>query len=276
MKNAFSIDVEDWFCVNNFTKAIDYSQWDACELRVEQNTQRLLALLDKHSTKATFFILGWIAERCPGLVRRIAREGHEIATHGYAHIIVKEATPRQFEDDLVKSLKTIKNAVDTEIVGFRAPSFSVTADKPWIFEILAKHGIKYDSSIFPVGLHPDYAAAGSALSIYDITDDIVEFPMSCFKKFGLTFPCSGGGYLRIFPYGYTRYGIRQCHRDNRPAVIYIHPWEIDAAQPRVKDISLLKKIRHYVNLDKTEKRLERLLSEFEFTTCASVLDLKKD
>ncbi len=274
MKNAFSIDLEDWFCVYNFSKVIDYSLWDRCELRVVENTTRLLTLLDKHSTKATFFILGWIAERCPKLVKKIAVAGHEVATHGYGHIIVKEVTPKIFEEDLVKSLQAIKQCVDVEIIGFRAPSFSVSADKPWIFEILAGHGIKYDSSIFPVGFHPDYAAAGSSLSIHNISENILEFPMSCFRKFGMTFPCSGGGYLRLFPYWYTVYGIRQCNKDNRPAVIYIHPWEIDPGQPRVRNISIIKKLRHYINLDKMLDRIDCLLSEFEFDTCASVLGLE--
>jgi polysaccharide deacetylase family protein (PEP-CTERM system associated) len=151
----------------------------------------------------------------------------------------------------------------------------VTADKPWIFDILARHGIRYDSSIFPVGFHPDYAAAGGPLSIYAISDRIIEFPMSCFRKFGMTFPCSGGGYLRLFPYVYTAYGIRQCNREGRPAVIYLHPWEIDPDQPRVKGVAAIKRFRHYFNLDKTIVKLERLLDEFKFDTCASVLGLRQ-
>ena len=270
MKNAFSVDLEDWFCVKNFTDVINYSDWDKCELRVEKNTNRLLELLDKHNVKGTFFILGWIAERCPELVRRIAKEGHEIATHGYAHLIVKDLSPQLFEEDLVKSLKAIKNCVDIDIIGFRAPSFSVV-NKPWIFKILARHGIKYDSSVYPFALHPDYASPETPLSIYKISEDIVEFPMSCFRFLGVRWPCSGGGYFRFFPYAYTAYGIRSCNRESRPAVIYIHPWEIDPDQKRVKNISLQRKIRHYINLDKTEKRLDRLLSEFEFSTLASVL-----
>jgi polysaccharide deacetylase family protein (PEP-CTERM system associated) len=150
VKNAFSIDLEDWFCVYNFSNVIDYTDWDRCELRVVENTHRLLGLLEKHATKATFFVLGWIAERCPELIRKIAGAGHEIASHGYGHIIVKEVTPQQFECDLVDSLAAIRQCVDTDIIGYRAPSFSVVANKPWIFTILAKYGIKYDSSIFPI------------------------------------------------------------------------------------------------------------------------------
>lgn len=272
MKNAFSVDLEDWFCVKNFTDVIDYSDWDKCELRVEKNTNRLLELLDKHNVKCTFFILGWIAERCPELIRRIAEEGHEIATHGYAHLIVKDISPQLFEEDLVKSLKVIKDCVDGDIVGFRAPSFSVV-NKPWIFEILTKHGIKYDTSVFPISFHPDYANVRAPLSIHQISENIIEFPMSCFRLLGMRWPCSGGGYLRFFPYAYTSYGIRSCNKENRPAVIYIHPWEIDPNQPRVKKVSLIKRIRHYNNLDKTEERLDRLLSEFEFGTLDSVLKL---
>lgn len=269
-KNAFSVDLEDWFCVKNFADVIHYSDWETYELRIERNTYRLLQLLDKNNVKCTFFILGWIAEHCPGLIRSIADKGHEIGTHGYAHLIVKDISPQLFEEDLSKSLKAIRDCVDCNIIGFRAPSFSVV-NKPWIFDILAKYGIKYDSSVFPFALHPDYANPQTPLSIHQISDKIVEFPMSCFRLFGLRLPCGGGGYLRLFPYAYTSYGIRSCNNDNRPAVIYIHPWEIDTHQPRVKNIPLIRKIRHYINIDKTEKRLDRLFSEFEFGTLASVL-----
>jgi polysaccharide deacetylase family protein (PEP-CTERM system associated) len=273
MKNAFSVDLEDWFCVYNFSNTIPFEDWDKCDLHVEENINRLLELFSKYGIVCTFFVLGWIAEKCPEVIKTVARAGHEISTHGYAHLIVKDLTPRQFEDDLVKSIKAIKKCVNTEIKGFRAPSFSVSIDKLWIFEILAKHGIKYDSSIFPIGFHPDYASLGSPLSIFNITKDIIEFPLSCFKFAGLTLPCSGGGYFRLFPYWYTSYGIKSCNKNNRPAIIYIHPWEIDVGQPKIKNIPLLKKIRHYINIDKTEERLNRLFSEFEFDTVASVLGL---
>jgi len=271
MKNAFSVDLEDWFCAYNFVRAIPYDSWDSQILRVKKPTQRILEILDQHNTKATFFILGWIADRCPELIKSVAAAGHEIATHGYAHIMVKEGTEKSFEEDLVNSLRAIRRSVDVPVVGYRAPSFSVSPQIFWIFDLLAKHGIKYDSSVFPISFHPEYGAKKTSLSIHNISDALIEFPLSCFTVLGKKVPCCGGGYFRLFPYSITAYGIRRCNKENRPAVFYIHPWEIDVDQPRIKDISLTKRLRHYVNLDKTERRLHRLLTEFEFTTLSSIL-----
>lgn len=271
MKNAFSVDVEDWFCVYNFSKVISYDQWDACELRVVTNTRRILSILNKYNIKATFFILGWVADRCPELTKEIASEGHEIATHGYAHLLVKQLTPQCFEQDLVRSLEAIKKGTDISVKGFRAPSFSVTPEKSWIFQILAKHGIRYDSSLFPVVFHPDYANADVSLHIHKITDDIIEFPMSCFNKASLNLPCSGGGYFRLFPYAYTKYALTSCNKQQRPVVFYVHPWELDPSQPRVNNVSRLKRFRHYFNLEHTEKKLEKLFTDFQFDTIEAVL-----
>jgi polysaccharide deacetylase family protein (PEP-CTERM system associated) len=273
MKNAFSIDLEDWFCVRNLASIFPFSEWKGLPLRVEQNVTRLLEILDKHGVKSTFFVLGWVAERVPGLVRAIAQAGHEIATHGYGHLQATAVTPAEFEQDIAKSLEVLRQIVPAKVLGFRAPSFSITRKTLWAFDILTKYGIKYDSSIFPIGFHPDYGVKNTQLSIYSIHDSLQEFPLSCFRFLGTTVPCCGGGYFRLFPYAMTRYGLKQCNRENRPAVFYIHPWEIDAGQPRVKNLPLFKRFRHYVNLEKTEERLHRLLSDFEFTTIASVLKL---
>lgn len=273
MKNAFSIDLEDWFCVRNLSSIFPFSEWSRQSLRVEQNAMRLLEILDRHSVKSTFFVLGWIAEKVPGLVRTIAQAGHEIATHGYGHLQATGVTPAEFENDVAKSLEVLRQIVPAKVLGFRAPSFSITRKTLWAFDILMKYGIRYDSSIFPVGFHPDYGIKNTQLSIYKINDSLYEFPMSCFKFLGATVPCCGGGYFRLFPYAVTRYGIQQCNRESRPAVFYVHPWEIDAQQPRVKNIKPFKRFRHYVNLGKTEERLHRLLSDFEFMTIASVLQL---
>lgn len=273
MENAFSIDVEDWFSAYNFSEVIAYDQWSTCESRVECNTNRILELLDRHGVQGTFFVLGWVGERTPGLIKRIAEAGHEIATHGFSHRLVKNMKPEEFEKDLVMSLDAIRAAVDTEVIGFRAPSFSVDPEKAWVYRILAKHGIRYDSSIFPMSINPDYGNSESPLEIHTAEAGITEFPMSCFKFAGRALPCSGGGYFRLLPYSYTSYGIRQCNKEGRPVVFYLHPWEIDSGQPRVNNVSLTKRLRHYLNRDRTEKRLSRLLGDFEFGTVRSVLGL---
>jgi polysaccharide deacetylase family protein (PEP-CTERM system associated) len=271
MKNAFSVDLEDWFCVYNFRDAISMSQWDSCELRVRDNTRRLLDAFSKHSVKSTFFVLGWIADRCPELIAEICRQGHEIATHGYEHLYVRSSTPAQFESDLVRSIAAIEHAIDRKPRGYRAPSFSIDKSQTWVYDIMVKHGITYDSSVFPISFHPDYGYNRVPLTPYKIYENLYEFPMGCFHLGGVNLPCCGGGYFRMLPYGVTSFGIRKCNRENRPVVFYIHPWEIDPGQPRVK-LPPLRAFRHYCNLDQTEKRLHKLLAEFEFDTVAAVLD----
>jgi polysaccharide deacetylase family protein (PEP-CTERM system associated) len=273
MKNAFSVDLEDWFCVNNLAKLVPFDQWPAQELRVESNTRRILTLLQQYEIQATFFVLGWVAEKCPGLIRDLAEAGHEVATHGYAHIIVKQKGPKTFEEDLKKSIEVLESIVCRKVIGFRAPSFSVDYEKGWIFEILSKHGIKYDSSVYPIALHPDYRNSGTPLGVHQTVAGITEFPMSCFTVGKVAMPCSGGGYFRLLPYAYTAFGLKKCNRQGRPAVFYIHPWEIDPGQPRVKGVPIVKRLRHYVNLHKTWDRLSRLLEQFEFTTVRNVLGM---
>lgn len=274
MKNAISIDLEDWFCAHNLSDSVKLQDWDQCELRVYDNTKRILALLDAHDTRATFFVLGWIAERLPELVREIKMRGHEIGVHGYGHLLLTEITPREFEQDLVKALGTLESCgINLPVAGFRAPSFTVVRrTKGWALKILEKYGFKYDSSIFPIGFHPDYGMAGSPLTPFRITDRMYEFPMSCFDLFGVRFPFSGGGYFRLFPYAYTRYFLKKANAKGRPAVFYLHPWEVDAGQPR-RNLPFTKRVRHYCNLDKTENKLDSLLSEFKFTTVREVLGL---
>lgn len=178
MKNALSFDLEDWFCVSNLSLAINKDDWDKCELRVVQNTRRILTLLDDYNTKATFFVLGWIADRVPELVREIDWRGHEIATHGYSHTMLTEMTPESFEEDLLRALHVTKKCTKQRILGFRAPSFTITNSTMWALDILAKHGIRYDSSIFPIGFHPDYGFSAAPLSIYKHNDCITEFPIA--------------------------------------------------------------------------------------------------
>jgi len=274
MQNAMSIDLEEWFCVHNFSQVIQNKDWDKCESRVYNSTRRILDLLERHNTRATFFVLGWVAERLPELIREIEARDHEIAVHGYNHLLLTEITPSEFDEDLARALEAIENCgVKQKILGFRAPSFTVVEKtREWALRILEKYNLKYDSSIFPVGFHPDYGVPDAPLSPYKITDRLIEFPMSCIEMFGRRLPFSGGGYFRLFPYAYTKFCIKQCNRLGRPAVFYLHPWEIDFEQPKM-DLPASKRFRHYHNLDKTEQRLDKLLSDFQFTTLKEVLGL---
>jgi polysaccharide deacetylase family protein (PEP-CTERM system associated) len=264
-QNVFSIDLEDWFCVQNLSGVIARDQWENCESRVERNTLLLLDLLSRHNVEATFFVLGWIAERFPDLVREVRLRGHEIATHGYSHRILTSLTPDEFRADLEKSLEILTPLSSEPIRGFRAPSFSVTRKTWWALDIMRSTGIAYDSSIFPVGFHPDYGVPDAPLEAYRLPEGPLELPMSCAEVFGRRLPCSGGGYFRLLPYLATRALMRQCNRQGRPVIFYLHPWEVDPGQPRVA-MPALKKFRHYNNLERTESRLERLLSDFSFTS----------
>lgn len=272
MKNAISIDLEDWFSVYNLSHVIKREDWDRCEIRVEKNTKRILDLLDRYKTKATFFVLGWIAEKTPELIVEIENQGHEIATHGYSHTLLTEMTAETFDEDLKKALSVTNKIVKQEILGFRAPSFSLTGKTMWAADILTKNGIKYDSSIFPINFHPDYGIPGAQLDIHQLDNSLIEVPLSCAEIFGTRIPCSGGGYFRIFPYPVTRFLLDRCNKQGRPVIFYLHPWELDPDQPRQK-LPWLKGFRHYYNLGKTYSRLEKLLNDFEFTTIRDTINL---
>lgn len=267
--NAISIDLEDWFCAYNLR--IKMEDWGRQELRVIENTKRMLALLEKHNTKATFFVLGWIAERIPNMIREIEQKGHEIATHGYSHRVLTELTPETFEADLEKALSVTRACTSQAILGYRAPSFTITKKTIWAIDILKKYGVKYDSSVFPISFHPDYGIAESPLSIHQL-DGLTEVPLSVAEVFGRRIPCSGGGYFRIFPYLLSTLLMRRCNRQGRPVIFYVHPWETDPDQPRV-NMPLSKKFRHYYNLGKTVVRLDQLLSEFKFVPIKEILGL---
>jgi len=265
--NALSIDLEDWFCAHNLR--IDIADWDRTELRVRPSTERILNLCDKHNVKATFFVLGWVAERLPDLVREVERRGHEIASHGYSHRKLTEMTPDEFDADLRLALDVTRACSNQQIIGFRAPSFTVTKQTLWALDILAKHGIKYDSSIFPVKFHPTYGIPDTKLAIHD-RGALTEVPLSVAELSGQRIPCSGGAYFRLFPYAVTRYLMQQCNRQGRPIIFYLHPWEVDPEQPR-QSLKLTERVRHYTNLNKTLLRLDRLLSEFQFTTIRNLI-----
>lgn len=268
-----SVDVEDWFCVYNLSGHISYQDWDRCESRVEANTLRLLDLFRKHRVEATFFVLGWIADRFPDLVREIEHQGHEIASHGYSHKLLTKMQPEEFRADLERSLEVLAKVTSHKVRGFRAPSFSITRKTLWAVDILKAYGIEYDSSVFPIGFHPEYGIPGSELGPYELADGIIELPMSVAHVLGWKIPCCGGGYFRLYPYALTRHLIRRCHAQGRPLIFYLHPWEADPGQPRVRGMPWTKAFRHYNNLDKTESRLERLLREFSFTSARTLLQM---
>jgi polysaccharide deacetylase family protein (PEP-CTERM system associated) len=211
----------------------------------------------------------------PARAREVEARGHEIGVHGYNHLLLTEITPEEFDEDLAKALEAIaKTGIKTQPVGFRAPSFSmVKSTKDWALPILEKYGFRYDSSVFPVGFHPDYGIADAPLSPYKITDKLYEFPMSVLEMFGRRFPFCGGGYFRLFPYSYTRFCMKKVNEQGRAVVFYLHPWELDPEQPRIKNLSASQKFRHYRNLDQTERRLGRLVNDFQFTTVREVLQI---
>jgi polysaccharide deacetylase family protein (PEP-CTERM system associated) len=272
MKNALSIDLETWFSNNILEQCIGRNQWDRQDLRVKKATRLIMKILKKHNTAATFFVLGWLAERIPDLLEEIETQGHEIASHGYSHTCLTRMTPDEFEADLVKALRISRKCISGDIIGFRAPHFTITSETMWAVDILIKHGIKYDSSVFPVGFHPDYGIEDAPLSIYQLRDDLIEVPLSSVQIWGSKIPCAGGGYFRLYPYRLTKYLLNRCNREGRPVVFYLHPWELDPYQPRLK-LPYISKLRHYNNLDKTAYRLNRLLEDFEFTTIREILEL---
>jgi polysaccharide deacetylase family protein (PEP-CTERM system associated) len=275
--NAFTVDVEDWYQVADFDAVIPFTEWDRCESRVLRNTERVLALLDEADVKGTFFVLTWNAERFPEVVRRIAAGGHEIATHGYAHRIVYEQTPEEFRADVARAKKTLEDLTGEPIVGYRAPSFSFTTKSLWAPDVLLDLGFRYDSSVFPVrdalyGL-PDAARFPYLLRERD-GRRLVEFPITTTPLFGRNLPLGGGGYLRLLPYHYMRWGMRRVNRgEGQPALVYIHPWELDPEQPRMKTAGKRGFSSHYVNLRTTEAKVRRLLRDFAFAPMRDLLDV---
>jgi polysaccharide deacetylase family protein (PEP-CTERM system associated) len=272
--NAMSVDVEDYFQVSAFDQAVSRDQWDRFESRVSANTERVLATLARRSTRATFFVLGWVAERYPALVRQIADRGHEIASHGYDHRLVFDLTPEEFRADLRRAREAIESAAGVQVRGYRAPSFSITARSLWALDILIEEGYAYDASIFPIH-HDRYGLPSAPRHIHTITrpaGTLWEVPGSTTRVSGMNVPIAGGGYFRLLPYGWTRLGIARVNRlERQPVVFYIHPWELDPEQPRLP-ASQLTRLRHYRNLSETVPRLERLLSEFRFDSIGSILD----
>lgn len=274
MLNALSIDVEEWFCVSNYARVIRPAEWGAQESRIERQVDRLLVLLDGHGVKATFFMLGWVAERHPEMVRAVAKQGHEIASHGYGHQLVGDLTPEAFREDIRKAGDLLASLVGKPCIGYRAPSFSVRRDMSWAWDVLGGEGIQYDSSVFPV-LHDRYGEPDAPRAPYDIRwsgGSIREIPPSTVRLRGRNLPVAGGGYLRLYPYTLTRWAIRRINQDGLPAVVYLHPWEIDPDQPS-PSVPALVRWRHRVGMASLIRKLDRLLRDFDF---GPVMALTKD
>ncbi len=276
MINALSFDIEDYYQVEAFKQYIRYEEWPQYPSRVAENTRKIIEILDERQVKATFFILGWVAERFPDMVKRIAADGHEIATHGYAHQMVYTQSPQEFEHDLAKSIEVLETLSGSKIIGYRAPTYSIIQESLWAFDILRKYHLQYDSSIFPIK-HDRYGMPNSERFIHTITcpsgQTIREFPLSTVRLGKWNFPIAGGGYLRLFPYSILKYGLRHLNQHQHPGIIYMHPWELDAEQPRIPNLPPLTKIRHYINLHTTATKLRKLLRDFEFAPLRSVLQL---
>ncbi len=265
--HLFSVDVEEHFQVSAFDGVLSRDAWDAQPTRVESNTDRLLELLDRHHAHGTFFILGWVAERHPSLVRRIAAQGHEIASHGWWHRRVTRMSPEEFREDIRRSKAVLEEISGSTVAGFRAPSFSIVPGGEWAFDLLLEEGYTYDSSLFPIR-RPDYGYPSAPPMPHQLNraeGSLLEIPLATATLLGLRLPAAGGGYLRQLPLGLIKRGFDQAADRGQPGMFYIHPWEIDPDQPRLP-VGWITRRRHYGGLKKTMSRLERLLSEFRFTS----------
>jgi polysaccharide deacetylase family protein (PEP-CTERM system associated) len=276
--NAFSVDVEEHFQVGAFENAIPRDTWDRLESRVERNTRRLLDLCARHEVKGTYFVLGWVAERWPRLVRDIQDAGHELGTHGQDHRRVTTLSPREFREDVRRSKQIIEDVSGAEVIGYRAPSYSIVRETMWAMDVLAEEGFRYDSSIFPIhhdryGI-PDFPRFPRPVrGLGRDNAALQEFPISTVRLAGMNLPFVGGGYLRHFPFSFIRWGMQRLNGfERRPAIVYIHPWELDPEQPR-QAVRLSTRLRHYRNLHLTEERLAGLFSEYSFASVREVLGL---
>jgi polysaccharide deacetylase family protein (PEP-CTERM system associated) len=271
--NAMTVDVEDYFHVSIFDGVVPRTRWPELESRVCGNTERMLEIFSATNVRATFFVLGWVADRFPALVARIAAGGHELASHGYSHRLIYDQTQEGFRDDVRRAKGVIEDAGNTPVKGYRAPSYSITPRSLWALDILVDEGYSYDASIFPIR-HDRYGIPLSPRFPYVIptkTGELLEAPASTVRVGGSNLPVAGGGYFRILPYVWTRWGIARINAlESRPAIFYIHPWEIDPGQPRLQ-AGLLSRFRHYRNLNKTEARLRALLRDFRFGPLEGVL-----
>ena len=274
IKNAMTIDVEDYFQVSAFEHHIDKSTWETVPCRLENNMDRILQLLSDHNTQATFFTLGWVADNYPSVVKRIVSEGHELASHGYQHVRVSDQTAEQFLADISHTKDLLQQIGGKEVKGYRAASFSMGEKTPWAHDMLAQAGYIYSSSIYPIQ-HDHYGMPSASRFLYyplkEESQGFAEIPISTLDVFGRRMPVGGGGYFRFFPYKFSKWMISKINEDDKQSTIfYFHPWEIDSEQPRQKNIALKTKFRHYVNLSKMFNRLDKLLTDFEWGTMEEI------
>jgi len=264
--NAMTVDVEDYFQVSAFENHIPREQWDHMPCRVEQNTDRLLDMFGTHGVKATFFMLGWVAERYPALVRRIVDSGHELASHGYSHVRATEQRPEDFHEDVTHTKRLLEDLGGTPVIGYRAPSYSIGAKNLWALSELQRAGYEYSSSIYPIR-HDLYGMPEAPRFPFHPNGEtgLLEVPVTTVRLFNTNFPCGGGGYFRLLPYALSRWAMRRVNRhDGQPCVFYFHPWEIDPEQPRQQGIGMKTRFRHYLNLGRMEERLAALCKDFHW------------
>jgi polysaccharide deacetylase family protein (PEP-CTERM system associated) len=262
--NALTIDVEDYFQVSAFAGHVQRCDWDAMPCRVERNIDRILALLDESDVRATFFTLGWIAERYPDLIRRIADAGHELASHGFSHLRANEQQRDEFLADIRLAKAVLEDISGRGVSGYRAPSFSVGPGNVWAFDCIGEAGYRYSSSVYPIR-HDHYGVPDAPRFAHESSPGVLELPVATVRMFSTNWPAGGGGYFRLLPYFISRWSIRRINDvDRKPAMFYFHPWELDPDQPRVKGIRAKTRFRHYLNLKRTEPRLRRLVTDFRW------------
>jgi len=275
--NAMTVDVEDYFQVSAFEPYIEKAQWDSLPHRVERNTHKILDLFKERDIKATFFTLGWVAERYPDLIKRIVTGGHELACHGYEHIRVTEQTPEQFRKDVSRTKKLLEDLSGKQVNGYRAASYSICAKNLWALAVLQEEGFKYSSSIYPVK-HDLYGIPDAPRFIYEPIENqnFKEIPITTVRFGDKNFPCGGGGFFRFYPYALSKWAFNRVnHQENEPGIFYFHPWEIDPEQPRQHGLSLKTRTRHYLNLKRMENRIKRLLTDFNWDTMENVFQINK-
>jgi polysaccharide deacetylase family protein (PEP-CTERM system associated) len=262
--NALSIDVEDYFQVSAFEERIPRTAWDGMPVRVERNVDRLLELLQRNGSHATFFTLGWVAQRHPDLVRRIADAGHELASHGFAHRRATDQAPHEFYEDIVRAKRLLEDIAGRAVHGYRAPSFSISERNLWTFDCIARAGYRYSSSVYPVR-HDHYGMPSAPRFVHRLPNGLIEVPLTTARMLGVNLPAAGGGYFRLAPYALSRWAIARVNRvERRPAIFYLHPWELDPEQPRIPGAPLKSRLRHYLNLQRTEPRFAQLLRDFRW------------
>jgi len=270
--NMMSVDVEDYFHVSAFEAHIPRADWERLPCRVERNLDRVLELFERHDVKGTFFILGWVAERYPRLVKAILSGGHELASHGYSHVRATDQTPGEFREDVTRAKRLLEDIGGRPVIGYRVPTYSIVAETLWAIDILKEAGYQYSSSIYPIH-HDLYGMPNAPRFAFRYPGgDLLEVPITTTRVFGLNLPCGGGGYFRLLPYRMSRWAMKRVNRlDGQPCVFYFHPWELDPGQPRQRQASLKSRFRHYLNLSRMESRLERLLHDFRWDRIDRVL-----